>query len=57
MSSTTAWYLETRAQNLALMHLTRRDDLAKKLTNREIEKIISKVNAWYDGNEAVQATA
>jgi hypothetical protein len=39
------------------MHLTRRDDLAKKLTNREIEKIISKVNAWYDGNEAVQATA
>ena len=28
----------------------------KKLTNREIDKIISKVTAWYDGNETVRST-
>jgi hypothetical protein len=29
----------------------------KKLTNRELDTIISKVNTWYDKNEAVRATA
>jgi len=29
----------------------------KKLTNRELDTIISKLKTWYDKNEAVQATA